>query len=100
MGAYEDGAIQSISYMQGSMTSPIMSNQRAFSDGELSGLYQSGKVPYYETLPSSITDDVTLCVEMSSRDNFLNDLSGNGNNGTAQNGVTDDGDLQTFTPYS
>ena len=43
MGAYEDGAIQSISYMQGSMTSPIMSNQRAFSDGELSGLYQSEK---------------------------------------------------------
>ena len=32
-------------------------------------IHQSGKTPYWETLPSSITDEVILCVEMSSRDN-------------------------------
>ena len=85
--------------LDGSITSPMMWN-RFLSDAEVSSLYQAGKIPYYETLPSSLTSGCVLALELSSRDNTLNDLSGNGNNGTANGGVTDDGELQTFTSYS
>ncbi len=59
-----------------------------------------GKIPYYETLPSSLTSGCVMAIEMSSRDNTLNDLSGNSNNGTANGGVTDNGSLQTFAAYT
>jgi hypothetical protein len=75
-------------------------HNKVLTDAEVADLYNAGKIPYYETLPSNLTSDVNLAIEMSSRDNSLNDLSGNGNNGTANGGVTDDGDLQTFASYS
>ncbi|MCP4989036.1 MAG: LamG domain-containing protein [Colwellia sp.] len=86
-------------FLNGSMAMSMVWN-RALTSVEISNLYQAGKTPYYETLPSSLTSGCVMAIEMSSRDNSLNDLSGNGNNGTANGGVTDDGDLQTFASYS
>ena len=73
---------------------------KVLTDAEVADLYNAGKIPYYETLPSNLTSDVKLAIEMSSRDNTLNDLSGNSNNGTANGGVTDNGSLQTFAAYT
>ena len=86
-------------HFTGSMTT-FMVFTKSLSSAEWAALYQSGKATYYETLPSSLTSGCVLALEMSSRDSSLNDLSGNNNNGTANGGVTDDGDLQTFTSYT
>jgi hypothetical protein len=100
LGAYAGGTS---SFFDGSITSPILFN-RALTPAEVSDLYQAGKTAYYETLPTSLTDDVVWAVEMSSRDNSLVELSGTGTpadkQGVANGGVTDNGDLQTFTPYT
>ena len=100
VGVYEDaGVLQSSGYMEGSITMPHISNIRAFSDAEITALYQAGKTPYPETLPTSITDDTSLLVEMSSRDNLLTNLYGVASNGTATGSMTSDGVIQTYTPY-
>jgi hypothetical protein len=72
----------------------------SISASDAANFYQSGKTAYYETLPSSLTTNAKIYLEMSSRDNTLDDKTGNGNNGTANGGVTDNGSLQTFTPYT
>jgi len=70
------------------------------SSGENSQLYNAGKNPYYETLPTSMTSKNILYYEMSSRDDTLNDLSGGGNDGLAQGSISSDGSLQTFAAYT
>jgi len=66
---------------------------------ERSAYLQSGKIVYPETFSAAQIAKAHCLYEMSSRDNTLNDISGNGNNGTAVGGVTSDGALQTFAPY-
>ncbi len=83
----------------GDMSSVSIYNDE-LNQAEVTQLYNGGKIPYYETLPSSLTSGCVMAIEMSSRDNTLNDLSGNSNNGTANGGVTDNGSLQTFAAYT
>lgn len=73
---------------------------RVLSDSEILNLYNSGEIPYYETLPTSLTSGNVLASELSSRDDSANDLSGNGNNGTKNGGVSANGSLQTFASYT
>lgn len=82
----------------GSITLPIIWDRTLDSDENLL-IYQSGKTPYYETVPPSLFD-AEWAIEMSSRDNTLVDLTGNGSDGTANGGITDDGETQTFTSYT
>lgn len=83
----------------GSLTYPIIWD-RTLTNTEVSNLYNSGKTPYYETLPASLKSGNVLALELSSRDATANDLSGNGNNGTKNGGISADGSLQTFASYS
>jgi hypothetical protein len=83
---------------EGSMTYHIQW-PRALSPEEMLNLYNLGVTPYWESLPTSLTDGTVLAVEMTSRDNTLTDLSGNGNDGTVVGDASDDGELHTFGPY-
>lgn len=76
----------------GSLTQVFMFN-RTLSNAEATILYHSGKPLNYPIIPSVITDDASLAFAVSSNDSTLIDLSGNGNDGTAINGATFDGDL-------
>lgn len=76
---------------EGNLTQ-VMLVTRNLSSSDVLTLYNQNAVKDYDSLPSSITDDVGFCFEMTSNDNSLTDLSGNGNNGTANGGVTSDGD--------
>lgn len=86
-------------YMSGSMTEFFKFN-RSLTAEEALNLHNLGVRPYYESLPTSLTDDADIAIEFSSRDNSGTDLSGNGNDVTFFNGLTDDGELQTFGDYS
>lgn len=91
-------ATNSVDY-EGSAANFFVFN-RVLSDSEILNLYNSGNIPYYETLPTSLTSGNVLASELSSRDDSANDLSGNGNNGTKNGGVSANGSLQTFASYS
>jgi hypothetical protein len=88
-----------INWYDGSLANAMVWN-RVLSNSEISNLYNAGKIPYYETLPASLTSGNVLALELSSRDDSANDLSGNGNNGTKNGGVSADGSTQTFASYS
>ncbi len=79
-------------HINGSMTSVFVS-QAAISPSNISTIYNNGKLLYYDDLLSSVTSDLGGYWEMTSRDNTLNDLTGNANTGTGQGGVTSDGEL-------
>jgi len=76
--------------LDGSITQPMIFN-RALSLAETDVLYNQDRPRTFSQLPTTITDDAALAIEMTSRDATLTDLSGNGNDGTANGGVTSDG---------
>ena len=78
------------------LTMPMIFN-RTLTDPECAILLGAGSPVYFETLPSSITDDCVGAWELSSRDNSCVDLTGT-SNGTAENGVTSDGQSVEFCP--
>ena len=94
VGNYDGASL----YFNGSLASPAVWN-RALSSSEISDLYQAGKIPYWSTMPPSLTSGGVLSMELSSRDNTMTDSTGNGNNGTALGGATSDGATQTFKSF-
>lgn len=75
----------------GSFTSVQIYN-RLLNASEAEILYNQNLPKQFDKLPTLITDDAVLALEMTSNDNSLTDLSGNGNDGTANGGVTSDGE--------
>ena len=63
-------------------------------------IYNSGNPAVYDALPSYITDDAVMALNLSSYDSSLVDLSGNSNDGTAIGGAVANGsDIEWSTVY-
>ena len=85
-------------YFDGDLSSMCIINKDVGLSGVLS-LYNGGNIPYYETLPTTLTDDMVVYYELSSRDPSGNNLAGDTHDLTISGGWTSDGSLQTFAPY-
>lgn len=79
-------------FFDGNITQTMVLNRKALA-AEILDIYNIGKPLFYNLIDTNITDDAIMSYAMSSDDNSLTDESTGGNNGTAVNGVTSDGDL-------
>mgnify|MGYP003650906494 CR=1 FL=1 len=76
------GSITALSHFSGALTV-----------GEEGELHNDGNPLIFGQMSASLRSKALIYLEMSSNDNTLTDLSSTGNDGTAVNGVTSDGEL-------
>ena len=86
--SYVGGALR---YLDGSMTQPMLFDS-ALSLSEIEEVSNSGNPIVYPDISTAITNDAVMAFEASSNDSSLTDLSVNSNTGTANGGLTSDGD--------
>ena len=79
----------------GDLTMPMIFDV-ALSADNFSSLYNGGTPMIYSKIDTAITNDCVMCLELTSNDATLNDISAESNNGTGTGSPTSDGELITF----
>jgi hypothetical protein len=73
-------------YYTGDIAMPMIFN-RGLTVDEVGDLYNRNLPKFYDKIPTSITTDCILALELSGNDDTANDLSGYGHNGSKEGGV-------------